>query len=130
MASDRSYTPGKRPPCMERSFHVHFRSDFVIICLIYPRLFYLQPQALPRSLILCWCLDQWCLDQQGFSLDPSMEYTLSHIFTHMYAYYLMYTYTYLLIFQASIKGAAFGSPHKGGRAAFGPPPFVVSFMEA
>ena len=62
------------------------------------------------SLILCWCLDQWCLDQLGFSLGPSMEYTLSRIFTHIYAY-LMYTYAYLLIFQASIKGAAFGSPH-------------------
>ena len=49
---------------------------------------------------------------------------------HIYAY-LMYMCAYLYIFQASIKGAAFGSPHKGGRAAFGgPPPFVVSFMEA
>ena len=65
------------------------------------------PGGIPMgiSLILCWCLDQWCLDQLGFSLGPSMEYTLSRIFTHIYAY-LMYTYAYILIFQASIKGAA------------------------
>ncbi len=29
MASDRSSTPGKCPPGMERSFQVHFRSDLV-----------------------------------------------------------------------------------------------------
>ena len=82
------------------------------------------------SLILCWCLDQRCLDQQGFSLDPSMEYTLSRIFIHIYAY-LMYTYAYLLILQASIKDTTKGGgPPKAARPPLWGLPSAAPFMEA
>ena len=53
MASDRSSTPGKCPPGMERSFQVHFRFDLVIIGVALPVLGQLwEPFGAPWAVLV------------------------------------------------------------------------------
>ena len=60
MASDRSSTPGKCSPGMERSFQVHFRSDFVIIGVALAVLGQLwEPFGAPRAVLVHLLARPW-----------------------------------------------------------------------